>query len=140
MRIKLLIGVFFVILLLALFYQFQKHIEEKTLFPKEEIIHTNIEQIQILIISSNDNKVIDEMDNIEMLSSYLREINTDKIHNDVSGDDEQPVYHIYIVNIGRHANPTISVYKDSIVYQGKKLNMGPKEASSLFQLIEEIHE
>jgi len=137
-KIKFLFGIFFIILLLALFYKFQVHPEERTLFPEEEIIHTNIEQIQVLNITSNDNKVIDEMDNIEMFSSYLRGINSDKIDIDENADDEQPVYHIYIVNTGRHSNPPISVYKDSIVYQGKKRYMTSEESSSLFQLIDEI--
>lgn len=138
MRIKFLFGIFFVILLLVLFYKFQERPEERTLFLEKEIIHTNIEQIQILNITSNDNKVIDEMDNIKMFSSYMRGINTDDIYKDVKANDEQPVYHIYIVNNGRHSNPPISVYKDSIIYQGKKRYMRTEESSSLFQLIEEI--
>lgn len=80
------------------------------------------------------------MDNIKIFSSNLRGINSDDIHNDVNADDEQPVYHIYIVNTGRHSNPPISVYKDSIVYQGKKRYLRTEESSSLFQLIEEIRD
>ncbi|MEK3953775.1 hypothetical protein [Psychrobacillus sp. FSL K6-1464] len=137
MRNNYFFGIIFFILLLAMFYKFQEHPEERTLFPEVEIIHTNIEQIQVLNITSNDNKVIDELKNIEIFSSYFRGINSNKINNDVNADDEKPVYHIYIVNTGRHSNPPISVYKDSIVYQGKKRYMTSEESSSLFQLIDE---
>jgi hypothetical protein len=137
-KIKFLIGILFVILLLVLFYKFQETTEEGNLFPEGEIIHTNIEQIQVLNITSNANKVIAEMNNIEMFSSFLREINSDKIDNDANADEELPVYHIYIVNTGRYSNPPISVYKDSIVYRGKKRYMTSEESSSLLQLIDEI--
>ncbi|MBU0906041.1 MAG: hypothetical protein KKF57_12680 [Firmicutes bacterium] len=117
----------------------EQPIERTSLFPKEEIIHTNIEHIEILEILSNDNIVIDDKAGIENISSFLMKLNSDNIDNANEDDiSNKPIYHIYINNIGRHANPTIAVYKNSITYNGKEQGMTSEESLSLIQLIDKI--
>jgi hypothetical protein len=139
MRIRnLSVVIIFIFFLLFLFYKMKEQ-PIGTLFPEKEIIHTNIESIDILHIHSNDNIVIDDKEGIEKISSFFIKLNSDKIDNvDDNIDNDKPIYHIYIVNIGRHANNTIAVYKDSITYNGKKQDMTSEELSSLIQLIDEI--
>ena len=140
MRKRNLIVIILIIFLLVLFYKMKEQPDERSfLFPEAEIIQSNIERVDILHIKSNDNIVIDDKDGIENISAFLRKFNSDKIvdAND-NLDSNKPIYHIYIINIGRHANNTIAVYKDYITYNGKKQDMTSEELSSLIQLIDEI--
>lgn len=137
MKFKILLGIVFIFFLSVWFYNFQVQSDEKSLFPREEIVHSKIEQIQVLNIKSNATKVIDNKDSIKAFSSRLRDLNSDQF--DIDLNEEEPIYLIYIINNGRNSNPAIAVSKDSIVYRGKQRSMTFEESSSFLKFIAEIH-
>ena len=136
MRLRNLIIIIFIIFLLVLFYKLIVHPNEKAvLFAEEEIKHTNIASIEILN-HTNENIVIDDVAVIEQISSFLIKLNSENI--DIEEDRrDNPLYYIYITNIGLHANTAIGVYKDSIVYKGKKQFMSSEESSFIIQLLDD---
>lgn len=140
MRIKYLIGILLTIFLIVFFYRIKDDSMERVfLFREDEIIHTNIARLEIIDFRvDHDVIVLENLDEIENISSFLMKVNSDTIH-DMVKRNEQPIYHINIANVGRNGNPTIAVYKDAILYKGKENYITTKELAVLNHLVNKIH-
>lgn len=124
------------VLVLLLFFAIKNNFTEKNfLFKEAEIERTNIEQIEILDIHSNNTIMIEEEEGIEKISAFLIKLNSETTELlDVNMDE--PIYYMYITNSGLNTNPTITLYKESIVYNGRNLDLTYEESSALTQLLE----
>ena len=139
MRIKYLIGILSIIFLVILFHRSEDGLNERVfLFREDEIIHTNIARLEIIDFRvEHDVIVLENLNEIENISSFLRKVNSDNTHDMVERND-QPIYHINIANIGRNGNPLIAVYEDTILYKAKEIDLTTEELSTLNQLVNEI--
>ena len=137
MKKRILIVIFTILVLLVMSYKaIGQPYERRYLFP---IKHTNIERIDILRIDSNDNIEIIDKENIKSISSYFKKLNSKNIYDLNSNiDNAEPLYHINVTNIGRHANTTITVFQHSITYNGKQVEIASEEFTTLNKLIEHI--
>ena len=135
---KMIIICISIIVLFVLIYSKIIQPKHTSLFPEEEIILSNIEQIEILDVHSSESIIIVDKSDINKISSFLLKLNSHNVNVSDTNYDIDPVFHIYIVNVGRHANTAIAVYQDSIAYRGNMQYMTSEQSSSLFQLLEEI--
>lgn len=138
MRIRNIIFIVLLILLLSSFYKMKFHpIESAFLIPKEELIHTNIENIEITNRRTNDRTVIEDMVGIEKIASYLLELNTESTDSfDYSDITYEPIYEIYITNNGKYTNAAIIVFENSMVYRGKLISITSKDLLLITRLLD----
>ncbi|WP_342505788.1 hypothetical protein [Sporosarcina sp. FSL K6-2383] len=136
MRVRNLRNVILIIFILFLLYFiYTQSNKSQVLFTEEDINPNNIAHIEILDILTNENVVIDDTVGIEKISSFLIKLKSNKTSADEVID--KPLYYIYIINNGKHANNPIGVSKDSIMYKGNKKKMSTEESSFIIQFLDD---
>ena len=110
------------------------------LFSEEEIICKNIESIEVIEYKTNNQIVNDDENFIEQMSSVLKNLKSDNIMT-ITATSEEPLYVIYIKNIGYYPGGGIGIYEHHIEYKGRTQTTSSEESSSLIKLLKkEIQE
>ena len=128
------------LLLLVIIFIFKDDlIGRNKLFTKEEINPSNIEQVEILVVSSQESIVFHDDKEISVFSNFFKKINS---RNSVTANDEldRPLYFVYITNLNRNTNPTLTIFESSITYKGKKIDITSNELVEMIKILEDLNQ
>ena len=111
-------------------------VSKEQLFSEEEIAYENIESIEVIEYKTNNHTVSNDKDFIKRVSSTLENLKLDNITTSTD-INEDPLYVIYIRNVGYYPGGGIGIYKHQLEYKGRNQTILPEESSTLIKLLED---
>ena len=100
---------------------------------KEIIILENIKEIQFTILKSNKTSFITNPKQITYLVNVIKKINA---HNPNKTNEEEVIYHIYVIPEGYYPEGAISITKNQLIYKGYNYSLENSELETILSIVD----
>lgn len=100
---------------------------------KEIIILENIKEIQFTILKSNKTSFITNPKQITDLVNVIKKINA---HNPNKTNEEEVIYHIYVIPEGYYPEGSISITQNQLVYKGNYYSLENSELETILSIVD----